>query len=209
MAIYAENNGGGNLEPVAAGNYVARCYSMIHIGTVQDVINGQSKLVNKVRLTFELPTETKEFREGEGPKPYSIGKDFTLSMNEKATLRKMLESWRGKSFTEEEAKRFDVTKLLGIPCMINVIHKTSKTGKNYAEIASITPMPKGYECPPQVNPSFEFSYEPFYQAKFDTLPDWIKDRVRSSIEYVAVTMPEHQMDTASVSNSPDDDDLPF
>lgn len=134
MPIIAENSG-TNYTPIPAGNHIARCYEMIQIGTVIEQTGIYAgKESHKVRLTWETPDEKHDF--GKGLQPFSISKEFTLSMNEKATLRKMLESWRGKAFTEDEAKRFDITKLLGKPCMISVIHKVSKTGKNYAEISS-------------------------------------------------------------------------
>jgi len=207
MAITATSQGGGHYEPVPEGNYIARCYQMIHIGTVMDTFQGENKLTNKVRVTWELPTECKSFKDGEPERPYSIGKDFTLSLNEKATLRKFLESWRGKAFSEAEARSFDVTKLIGAPCMLNVIHKTSKTGKLYAEIAGVAKMPKGIECPDQVNETFVFHYEPFEQWRFDTLPDWMKDKVRSSLEYQAAVNPSHTVAAPSVESA--DDDLPF
>ena len=154
---------GSDFKPVDAGTYVARCYSMVHIGTVEQEYMGEKKDMNKVRITWELPTELYKTEEDE--KPFSVSKEFTLSMHEKANLRKFLEGWRGKGFSEDEAKKFDITKLLGVPCMISIIHKTSKQGKVYAEITSASALPKGLECPPQINPNFEFTYTPFSQAK--------------------------------------------
>lgn len=184
MAITATNEGGSGFEPIAAGTYAARCYSMIHIGTLYELYMGQMKDQNKVRITWELPTELKEFKEGEGEKPYMVSKDYLLSMYEKANLRKHLESWRGKKFTEDEAKSFDVTNLLGKECLLSIIHKPSKDGsKVYAEISGVSTLPKGMVCPPQINPSFEFSYEPFDQEKFLSLPEWIRKKMETTPEY--------------------------
>lgn len=205
MAIIAENKG-QNYEPVAAGNYVARCYSMIQIGTVAENILGKEKILHKVRLTFELPTELKVFKEEKGEQPQVISKEFTLSMHEKATLRKMLESWRGKTFSEDEAKAFDITVLAGKPCMLNVIHKQSSNGNTYAEIGSISAMPKGLTCPAQVNPTFILSYDNFDHKAFDTLPDFIKDKMRKSLEYQKLVDPNHTEVATAVT---EDDDLPF
>jgi hypothetical protein len=66
----------------------------------------------KIRLTFELPTELKVFDEEKGEQPTVLGKKYTLSLSEKAFLRKDLESRRGKQFTEEEMKGFDIAKLV-------------------------------------------------------------------------------------------------
>lgn len=186
MSIYAENKGGGgNFAPMAAGTYVARCYSMIHIGTIEDEYQGQKKTLNKVRLTWEFPTETKVFKEGEPERPFSISKEYTLSMHEKATLRKALESWRGKAFTEAEAKSFDVTKLLGVPCMISVVHKEAANGKTYAEVATISGMPKGLQCPPQFNPTFEWSWAEPNDVKWANIPEYLKEKMKRSKEFQA------------------------
>ena len=197
-------------EPAPAGNHVAICFSMIHIGRVKESFKGEDKELDKVRIAWELPEELKEFKEGEGAKPITVSKEFTLSMNEKANLRKFLESWRGKGFTEEEAKRFDITKLLGKPCMLSVIHKTSKHGKVYADISSVSALPKKMEAPTQINANFELNYMEWDQKKFDSLPDYIKDKMKTSKQYKYLHEPENkEIESASGAESDDNDDLPF
>ncbi len=181
MAITATNSG-VKRELIPADTYVARCYSMIHVGTIEEEIMGVTKRLNKVRLTWELPNEMREFDGVQ--KPLVISKEYTLSMHEKATLRKDLESWRGLGFTEEEAKSFDVTKLLGIPCMLSIVHTKSKSGDMYAKIGSISKIMKGMQCPPQFNPSFEFNYtDKFSDEVVEALPDFIKEKIKNSEEY--------------------------
>jgi hypothetical protein len=210
MSIIAESKGnGGNFTPMEAGTYVARCYSMVHIGTIEDSFQGEKKILNKVRLSFEFPTETKVFKEEEGERPYVLSKEFTLSMHEKASLRKMLEGWRGLKFTDEEAKSFDITKLLGKPCMIGVVHKTKDDGKVYAELSSIAGMPKGLTCPDQVNPRFEWSWSEPKKADFDALPDWLKDKMKRSKEYAAWVAIPNAITPPDNKIAIDDDGLPF
>lgn len=214
MAITATNKGGSIYEPVEAGAYCARCFSMIHIGTIEELVMGQLKKMNKVRVTFELPTELKVFKDEEGEKPYVISKEYTLSMHEKSTLRKHLEGWRGKAFTEEEASSFDVTKLLGKPCTINVIHKVSeKNGNKYAEITSISPVMKGMVVPDQINENYEFNYDPFIASKFDQLPQYLRDKMVKSDEYREATKIENPSSVGG-NHKPstvltNEDDLPF
>ena len=209
MSIIAKSSGNGsNYEPVASGNYVARCFSMIHMGTCEEEIMGVKKDLNKVRLTWELPTETKVFKEENGEQPYVLSKEYTLSMHEKASLRIMLQSWRGKAFTEKESEAFDISKLLGVPCMLNVIHKTAKNGKVYAEVATVSPMPKGLDCPAQINPTMEFSVLEFEEVKFETFPDFIKDKIKRSHEYKQHSSPE-AIETQPESEEDVTGDLPF
>lgn len=209
MAINATNKG-VKRELIPSGNYLARCYQMIELGTIKESFQGEEKLLHKVRIGWELPTERKVFSEDKGEQPCVISKEYTLSMNEKATLRKMLASWRGKDFTEAEAKSFDITKLLGVSCMLNIIEKPSAKDASvvYNEIASVSPMIKGMECPPQVNPTFVFELDNFDQAKFESLPDFIKDKIKTSEQYAKLTRPAETHipnSEPSIENEP----LPF
>lgn len=184
MAIIATSEGGSQREPMPAGNYPARCISMIHIGTVPEEYQGEKKMQDKVRITWEFPTEQKVFKEENGEQPYNLSKEFTLSLNEKANLRKVLRNWRGVDFTEEEAKAFDIEKLVGAPCLINVIHVPKKDGSgSYANIDSISRLPKGFVCPDQVAESYIFTYENFDLAKFMALPEFLRKKMETSVQY--------------------------
>jgi len=209
MAILASTNGGTNYEPIASGSYPARCYSMVHLGTIEENILGTVKKLNKVRITWELPTELKVFKEENGEQPHVLSKEFTLSLHEKSTLRSFLKNWRGKDFTEEEAKSFDVEKLIGAPCMLNITHKKSKDGtRTYAEIGSISTLPKGLPCPPQITDSYIWTYENFDLEKFNKLPDYLKAKMVNSEEYkISVTGgQEHQIHDSKVV---EEDEVPF
>jgi hypothetical protein len=213
MAITATNQGGGTHPQIEPGNYVARCYQMIHIGTVTENILGENKTMNKVRIAWETPTETKVFVEEKGEQPFSVSKEFTLSLNEKANLRKFLAGWRGKDFTEQEAKAFDISALVGKPCMLNIIHKQSKQGKTFAEISSVSSIPKGMDCPKQINKSFILSYDEWDDDKFNSLPDFIKDKMKQSAEYKQLKNPliqETPVDDSDLTfSNKEDNTLPF
>lgn len=201
-----------------AGVYIARCVKMIHIGTNVENILGEDKTLNKVRLYFEIPSETYVFNEEKGEQPRMMSEEFTLSLHENANLRKFLEFWRGKSFTEKDLEDFDLAKLLEKPLMITVSHKTTKAGKEFACITGSSKMMKGQKCPKQITPTFEFSYEPFDVKKMDDLPDWIKEKVVTSVEYLEATggqvpeQPKAKTETPPQAVEPIDeevDDLPF
>ena len=185
MAITAKRGEAFEKELIEAGNYVARCYRMVEIGTVEEEFLGVKKNMHKVRIGWELPTELKVFNPEKGEQPCVIDKEYTLSLADKANLRKDLQSWRGKAFTDEEAEAFDITKLLGVPCMLNIIHVQGKKDptKTYQAIGSVSPMPKGLICPPQVNETFVFDFENFDELKYNSLPDFIKEQIVKTPEY--------------------------
>lgn len=183
---------------------------MLHIGTGEEDIMGEKKIQNRARIGWEIPGEMRKY--GDGPEsPMVISQKYTLSMNEKANLRKMLQSWRGKAFTEEEATAFDITKLLGLPCMLNIIHKQSAKGSTYANIAGVTAMPKGFEAPAQIHRTCVFDYDSPNLELLEALPDFMQEEIKASDEYKALMgsithadQPERPSDSTGGA-----DDLPF
>jgi len=187
-------------EPVPAGNHVARVYRIIHIGTITEQYQGEDREMNKVMVGFELPNEKKVFKEGEGEQPYVISREYTFSMNEKANLRKMVEGLLGVVLTDEEAEGFDLTDLLGKTCLLNVVHKKSATGNIYALIQGASPIPRGMEVPVAVNNRQVLDYESWDQEVFDSLSDFLKEKIQSSKEY---------MRKFNSANDIGPDDIPF
>jgi len=147
MGFIAKDSGGeGNFKKVPPGVYVARCYSLIDMGT--QVTDGQygAKEQHKIRIGFEIFGEDDNGQpltiDMDGKEmPLTISKTYTLSLHEKAGLRKDLAAWRGRDFTEEEAKAFDVSKLVNAYCMVNVT-TSENNGKTYTNIAGLTPLPQ-------------------------------------------------------------------
>jgi len=217
MSIIAQqtNNGGGQTVP--AGTHVARCYQIIHIGTIVDTYQGEEKLVNKVRLVFELPLETADF--GKGEQPFSIGRDFTLSMHEKSGLRAFVQSWLGKAMSDSDASKFDIGTLLGKEAMVSVMHRTANTGRNYADLKGASPLAKGMTCPPQVNAAFLLDYDSQdFDLRFSMLPEWLQNKVSSSSEFSQrldkaadqMNKAKAMLEQSGLTTSTDDtDDMPF
>ena len=219
MSIIAQpstnNNGAGQTVP--AGTHVARCYQIIHIGTIVDTYQGEEKLVNKVRIVFELPLETADF--GKGQQPFSIGRDFTLSMHEKSGLRAFVQGWLGKAMSDAEANKFDIATLLGKECMLNVMHRTANTGRTYADIKGASPLVKGMTCPPLVNSAFLLDYDSEdFDLRFKMLAEWLQNKVSSSAEFSKrLERSADQFNNAKqmleksglVSKQEDEDDMPF
>lgn len=205
-------NGGGNFEKkiIPQGNHVARCYGIIEIGTVEEVVMGEKKQMHKIMIDWELPNETTVFKEENGEQPFVYSKDFTLSMNEKSNLRKMITAWTGKTLTDKEAENFDLTSLIGSACMLNIVHNKSKDGsKTYANLAGVTPLPKGFTCPEPYNKKRCLDFENWDQEVFMSLPTWLSDKICSSKEYkLKFSMPNKE-DVSAKLDIVQSSDLPF
>lgn len=183
MSIKATKSAGKEFEPIAEGAYPARIYQIIHIGTIAGF---QGAMQNKVRITFEFPTELKVFKEENGEQPQVLSQDYTLSFHEKATLTKVINACDPKALKIGEdglVDEYDVEKLLGKCCLVTVAHKAGKEGKVYANVANCTVMPKGMECPTAINEPKVLNYDNFNEEMFASLPQFLQDKIKSSSEY--------------------------
>lgn len=199
MGRYTKETGGDFKQP-PAGNHPARCYKIVDLGTQVGEYQGEPTVRNQVLLTWELPTELMD-----DGRPFSVSAFVTNSLNEKAKLRGWLEAWRGKAFTPDELEGFDLEKILGTTCMLNVIHNA----KGKAVVSSIARLPKGLECPVAVNEKSVFWIEQWDADNYNALPDGIKKIIQQSKEYTSKEA--GGFSDASPAGHFDDmsDDIPF
>ena len=198
MGLMAKDKGGGDYIPIPEDLHLAVCYGIWDLGS--QFTHFSDRPVHKVVIVWEIPGCRGEFeRDGKMVNlPRVISRIYTLSLHEKANLRKNLESWRGKKFSEEELKGFDLKKLLGVPCQIQVIHNV-KDDKTYANISAIIKAPTGTQLTPE-NPLKFFSFEEGGDVPTGT-PDWIMDLIRHAEEYKGG--PQH------AEHDTPDSDIPF
>jgi hypothetical protein len=135
MAIIAKASG-GNYIPAPEGTWSAVCVDVVDLGVLEVAFGGKKKKQHKIRIVWQIEEVSAD------NKPYTAQRRYTNSLHEKASLRRDLESWRGKKFTDQELQGFDVETVLGVPCILNVIHEV-KEGTPYANVASIMRLPKG------------------------------------------------------------------
>lgn len=180
MGLLAADSGGGDYETTPEGVYTARCYRIIDLGTQTGAEIFGRKQQHKVMISWELiGKDDPRMTEGDNKgKPFSIHKRYTVSLGEKASLRQDLEAWRGKKFTADELKGFDLGKILGQYCTIQVVH--SEDGK-YANVNAI--MAHKGDKPEPVNPDLIFDIDKPDMQVFETLSDSIKGTIMQAPEW--------------------------
>lgn len=190
MAFIAKDSGGsGNFKKVPPGAYIGRCYSLVDLGT--QTTNGQygEKQQHKIRISWELFGEDEQGLpltiEVNGKEmPLTISKSYTMSLHEKAGLRKDLAAWRGRDFTQEEAAGFDVSKLLGAYCMVNVT-TSENNGKTYTNVAGLTPLPGALKNskPAPVHEYVVFDLDAPDMRVFASFHEKLQEAIKSSPEW--------------------------
>jgi len=165
-----------------AGTTQAVCCGVWDLGMQESTFNGETKIRHKVVIAWELDQLIEAPESEYNGKPYMLSKTYTLSLFENAALKKDLESWRGKSFSQDEIDNgFDIETLYGINCLIGVAHVT-KGEKTYANVSAILPPTKGMTKKIPV------------RAKDEAPPKWVVEKQEQAIKPESV---------------PEMDDFPF
>ena len=203
MGITAKNSGGSDFKPIAEGMYQAVCYMVFDLGTQYNEKYRNSS--RKVLIGWEIPDERIDM-DGVS-KPMVISKRYTLSLHEKATLRKDLESWRSRKFTEKEMEGFDISKLMGANCNIQILHNDSGD-KTYANVATITPLMKNQDKAEVEGEFVYFSFEDNIDFP-ENAPEWIINIAKESQEWADIGAGDEAMANEMEQAPPIDDDVPF
>jgi len=215
MGLVAKADEGSSFIPVPPGMHLARCYRIVDLGTQESTYMGNVKQVHRVMFQFEVHSEDSKGNPlvTSGGDPMTVSKTFTVSLADKATLRKDLETWRGKPFTSEEKNGFELKNVLGQWAMITVSENESN-GKTYTNIANINPVPatiKKNGLPEGKNDLKLFSIDDADMELFDSFSEGLKEKIRKSPEWERL----HGGPSTSSASAPnanfDDmaDDLPF
>jgi hypothetical protein len=220
MPLNATSSGGSTTPPIPAGTYQAVCYSVVDLGTHTGDYMGQQKRQHKIRITWEVPSErmkiTKDGQELDLPRV--IGKSYTLSLHEKSSLFADLTSWRGKAFTPDELKCFDVYNVLKANCLLTIVAGKSNDGKPFAKVSSLGGLMKGMKRLEPESQILSFSLQEDGMNLPAGMPEWMAKDIKDSEEYRAMeharsVMGNDANDLGDLDNEPapqdDEDSIPF
>lgn len=146
MPIHAPKPGNKDWKPAPEGLWRAVCCDVWLETDVETKFGTKDMLHVLFQLEEEAGRVTYEDKDGIMHNSLVTAKArYTLSVNTKSNLRKMVEGWRGKKFaSDDEAASFDFEKLVGANAQIQVQHsKPTDDGKVYANVTLVAPPPKG------------------------------------------------------------------
>lgn len=206
--VARESESRSSFKPVPPGMHLARCYRIIDLGTQTSEYQGQVNKARKVMIQFEIHGEDEAGNAlvTDRGEPLTISKNYSISLGEKASLRKDLSTWRGRDFTPEERKGFELTNILGHWAMLSVGKTIGNNGKEYTNILGINPVPASIKkagLPEAHNEAKTFDIENPDLDFFDTFSIYLKEKIEASPEWKA------RQKTSSHPLGDDDDDLPF
>jgi len=188
MALTISESGGGNFETIPVGRYKASCYRIVDVGTHNETYEGETKKRHSVFLYWELDEKMSD------GKPFSIMKQYTLSLNEKSALYIHLCTWRNKKFTEDELKGFDLTNILGCTCELEVEYTSGGNPK----VTAVYHPEGGVQKIATANSQLAFDVDEYAADNkqmcdvFVELPEWVQNKIDESFECVAASKKESE-----------------
>jgi len=194
-------------KPVPPGMHLARCYRVVDLGTQKTEYMGVAKERQMIMINWEVHGEDDEGKPLLTPKgePMSVSKNYSNTLAPKSALRKDLSSWRGRDFTSDELKGFELKNLLGVWCMVTIVTSIGQDGKEYTNIDSVNPVPSAIKAaglPTGFSKPEIFDLSKPDMAVFATFHDRLKAKLMAT--------PEWNKTSSPASFSVDvDEDIPF
>lgn len=199
MSLIVNGSSASNYDPIPEGTHLAVCNMIVDLGMqYNETYKNTSR---KVLIGWELPEEHIELEDGEHTR--TISKRYTASLSESSNLRQDLAAWRSRDFTPEELAAFDLRNIIGKSCLLTIIHKDSN-GKTYANIQSVSALPKGMQKGELSEGATLFDLDTDPLDAVDLLPKWIADIIKKSSTY------QERLNAPKLTElPPDEEDLPF
>lgn len=172
-------------EPLEPDVYRARLVQVIDLGLQpQRPYQGQEKApAHEIMLTYELSDEFMKDEEGndieDKPRWLSETLPFYGLFADKAKSTK-----RYYAFDPDETFGGDFAKCIGIPVNVTVVNNVSgdTVYNNVGNVATMSGK-KAAQCPELVNPSKVFDLDNPDMEVFNSLPDWIQEKIKGNLNY--------------------------
>lgn len=155
-----------------AGVTPARIVRIVEFGNQTQEWEGEVKNLDKVKIVFECVSQKGDF--GNGPQPFWVDKEFTLSSHPKSRLAEFL------SGIDADIETFD--ELLDTPLLMTVKH--NKSGDiTYANFGNATPPMEGFDVPELSNEPLYFSFDEPTSETASRLTEWEIKKIMSANNY--------------------------
>lgn len=187
LNLNSQKKGGGGVQQnvIEVGTVPARLVRVIDLGMQnRDAYEGQEKPpAHMVDFTYELLDVFMVDKDGneDENKPRWISESFPIH-HPSADLAKSTK--RAKALDPNNDFGYDLTRMVGAPCMITIGHKQSK-GKTYANIIGVSPMraKDAEKAPGLKNDPVVFTLDEPDMEVFNKFPDWLKEKIQNNLEF--------------------------
>lgn len=180
---------------------IARCYSVVDLGTYYETFKNTSGWKRKLHISFELPLLMGKFSDDKPEQPFALFVQFNATTNSKGDFAKFIAAWRGKELTPIEQDGFNPMTMIGKTAYLSFMHFIKKDfkGKELTEITnenarlklnSIMQKPKDIVAPEHINEYISWDWDLVksdgfakHREEFEKLPKWMQKHMTESKEF--------------------------
>ena len=124
--------------PAPAGTYVAVCSDWEEMMDQPDRYH-PGKTVDMIRIYWQINKIMPGTQQN-----FLVQRTFTANLGPKTNFAKTLTAWLGRPISkEEEDNGFDPETLVGLACLLSIVHSTSDDGTVWANVESVLALPEG------------------------------------------------------------------
>lgn len=216
MSMIAKDNGGMSIPPLEDGVYIAICSGLIDLGIQKNTFNEEGRPSRKMIIQWTILGETIDINGEQLPR--TMHKQYGFSIGSKSNLRKDLEAWRGRAFTDEELNGFDLKNILNVPCQMQIITKERVGKSDVNNISGIMSLPKGNNID-KLNEEdlifFDIEDSSTYK-NFEKVSKWIQEVIKQAENYESSGLKKYveenvkeEVEDGEYITVDDNEDLPF
>jgi len=180
MGLTLTPESGSQRDLVPEGIHLARCVKVIELGEIKN--NTYNNYTPKVMFQWEIYVTDHDGRlmgvtiDGKW-EPFLASRRFTPSLKLGSPLRKFLEGWRSRPFTDEELKKFHIGNCAGHYAFLTIKH--GKSGK-YADVESAQIATKEVPKPSPILPALVLDFDAPNLAVFMSLSQKLQEIIKGS-----------------------------
>ena len=184
-------NEGASFAPAPAGLHNAVCTMVVDLGLQPSLYGNKAKVL----IGWELVNVLRD-----DGRPFVISRTFGATLSKQGALRPLIETWRGRPLTADEAAGFDLKTLVGQPCKVLIQHAETKDGRLFANAQTVIKADPGQPTTAQTDLVF-FDQDQPDPVALSKLPAWISHLIEQAVHVERKPAPAPQ------PPAPFDDDL--
>lgn len=166
----------GPREVCPAENLRAIVTGIYFVGTQVNKFQPDQRPALKIVMRFEVDSQKTDGSN------HLLSSVFTYSLHERSALSKQFGPIMGNAWPQKDGDPFDLTILLGLPCMVDIKHNVKPDGTVSAKIDKISKMPRGFSPFETDSNQVVWCFDDPGAMAAEGVPDWIKKMAEESVE---------------------------
>lgn len=168
-------NAQGPRELCPADNMRGLLTRIFYVGHVPNTFEPDKPAIEQLVFFFELDAEDSN------GKRHVLSKTMTFSLHESSNMTKVFAPILGEKWPKT-GQQLNIGDLLGITCMVSVVHYIKRDGSEGAKISTISKLARGMDELQSDSDIVLLSFDDPQFADNKNVPQWVRDLAATNLE---------------------------